>query len=235
MVRWNSLSPARRELLESLVQEFTRLYGKGRRFLAVDGPEGAGKSTFADHLAAAFERAGVSAFRASMDDFQHPREHRERAGRHSAEGYYRDTFDESVFRRVLVEPFRLGGSTGFVLEAFDVDRDAPIEPKWITGPADAVLIVDGVFLLRPELRGIWHFSIWLDAEAEVRLQRMVEHAGADPDPEAESNRRTTDAQRRYVRDAGPNVAASAIVDNTDPDAPKRRYADYCSVPPAPMG
>lgn len=235
MVRWNSLSTARRELLESLVREFAQQYGKGRRILAVDGPDGAGKTTFADHLAVAFERAGFTAYRASIDDFHHPREHRYRAGRYSAEGYYRDAFDYSLFRRVLVEPFRMGGSTGFVLEAFDLDRDAPIEPKWITGPADAVLIVDGVFLQRPELRGIWNFSIWLDADAEVRQQRMIERDGADPDPDAESNRRYSDAQRRYVRDAAPNAAASAIVDNTDPDAPKRRYADYCSVPPAPMG
>jgi len=232
MVRWNALSPVRQQLLEDLVTEFGRLYGKGRTMLAVDGPDAAGKSTFADHLAAAFERAGRTAFRASIDGFQRPREERYRAGRLSPEGYYRDAFDYSLFRRVLIEPFRLGGSTGFVLEAFDLERDAPIEPKWITGPADAVLILDGVFLNRRELKGLWHYSVWVDAEPEVRAARLQERDGIEPGSELAE--RYEGGQRLYVRDAAPNAAASAIVDNTDADAPKRRYADYCTVPPAPM-
>lgn len=233
VARWSKIAPARRELLESLVAEYAHHYAKGRTVLAVDGPDGAGKTRFADELATAFGREGFTVFRASIDDFHQPREHRYREGRFSPEGYYRDAFDYSLFRRVLLEPFRMGGSAGFQLAGFDLDRDVPVESEWVTGPADAILIVDGVFLNRPELRGAWNYSIWLDADPEVRLARMVERDGVDPDPEAESNRRYSDAQRQYVRDAHPNTTASAIVDNTDPDVPLRVHADYCSVEPAP--
>lgn len=233
MVTWSKLAPARRELLESLVAEFAHHYAKGRTTLAIDGPDGAGTTGFADDLAQAFRRAGFEVFRASADDFHHPREHRYRAGRFSPEGYYRDAFDVSLLRRVLLEPFRMGGSTGFQLTGFDLERDTPVESAWVTGPADAILIVDGVFLNRFELRGAWNFSIWLDADPVVRLARLVERDGADPDPEAESNRRHSEAQRLYVRDAHPNTSASAIVDNTDAEAPRRRFTDYCTVAPAP--
>lgn len=231
---WSKIAPARRELLESLVAEFSHNYAHGRTAIAVDGPDGAGKTTFADELALAFERAGRAVFRASIDDFHRPRELRYRAGRHSAEGYYRDAFDYSLFRRVLLEPFRMGGSTGFQLRGFDLQRDQPVESAWVTGPADAILIVDGVFLNRFELRGVWNWSLWLDATAKVRLARMVERDGADPSPKAESNLRYADAQALYVRDAHPNTTADAIVDNTDPEHPKRRFADFCSVAPAPL-
>jgi len=234
VVTWSKIAPARRDLLEALVREFAHNYAKGRTALAVDGPDGAGKSRFADDLALAFRRAGFEVFRASIDDFHRPRELRYRSGRHSAEGYYRDAFDYSLFRRVLLEPFRMGGSTGFQLRGFDRERDAPVESAWTTGPADAILLVDGVFLNRPELRTGWNFSIWLDAEAAVRLARTVERDGADPDPAADSNRRYSEAQRLYVREAHPNTTASAIVDNTDPDAPARTFADFCSVEPAPL-
>lgn len=233
MVTWSKIAPARRELLESLVAEYAHNYAKGRTVLAVDGPDGAGKSQFAADLAVAFERAGFTVFRASVDDFHRPREHRYRDGRYSPEGYYRDAFDYSLLRRVLLEPFRMGGSTGFQLAGFDLDRDVPVESAWVTGPADAILIVDGVFLNRFELRGAWNYSIWLDADPKVRLARTVERDRADPDPKAESNRRYSEAQRLYVRDAHPNTAANAIVDNTDPAVPVRNYADYCSVKPAP--
>jgi uridine kinase len=233
MSEWSRIPSQRRDLLSSLVAEYAHHYAKGRTILAVDGPDGAGKTRFADDLALAFDRAGYTVFRASVDDFHHPREHRYRFGRYSADGYYRDAFDYSLLRRVLLEPFRMGGSTGFQLRGFDLERDAPVESAWVTGPADAILIVDGVFLNRFELRGAWNFSIWLDADPKVRLARMVERDGADPDAKAESNTRYADAQRLYVRDAHPNTAASAIIDNTDPDAPARRFADYCSVKPAP--
>lgn len=231
---WTKIPAARRELLESLVREFAHNYGKGRTLFGVDGPDAAGKTTFADELALAFERAGFTAVRASFDDFHRPRAERYRAGRFSAEGYYRDAFDFSLFRRVLADPFRAGGSTGFQLRGFDLARDVPFESDWTTAPADAVLIVDGVFLQSPALRGIWNYLVWLDADREVRFARTVARDGADPDPAAESNRRYADAHRLYVRDARPNVAANAIVDNTDPAHPVRRYADYCSIEPMPL-
>jgi uridine kinase len=233
MSEWSRIPSPRRELLESLAAEHAHHYAKGRTTLAIDGPDGAGKSRFADDLALAFERAGFTVFRASVDDFHQPRAQRHRAGRFSPEGYYRDAFDYSLLRRVLLEPFRMGGSAGFQLAGFDLERDMPVESAWVTGPADAILIVDGVFLNRFELRVAWNSSIWLDADPAVRLARRVERDGADPNPKAESNMRHSEAQRLYVRDAHPNTTASAIVDNTDPDAPVRRFSDYCSVKPAP--
>jgi uridine kinase len=231
---WLKIAPARRELLESLVREYAHNYAKGRTMLGIDGPDAAGKTTFADELAVAFERAGFTAVRATMDDFHRPREDRYRAGRYSGLGYYRDAYDFSLFRRVLADPFKAGGSTGFQLRGFDLARDVPFESDWTTAPADAVLIVDGHFLQGAELRGIWNFVLWLDAEREVRFARTIVRDHADPDPEAPSNLRYLDAHRLYVRDVRPNISASAIVDNTDPDAPARRFADFCSIEPAPL-
>lgn len=231
---WPRIAPARRELLEAIVGEYAHHYAKGRTVLAIDGPDGAGKTVFADDLALAFERADHAVVRASIDDFHQPRELRHRAGRFSPAGYYRDAFDYSLFRRVLLEPFRLGGSAGFQTRGFDLARDVPVEAEWVTAPADAVLIVDGVFLNRPELRGAWNWSLWLDARADARLARMVARDGADPSPDAASNLRYAEAQRLYVRDAHPNTTADAIVDNTDPERPVRRFADFCSIEPAPL-
>lgn len=231
MTPWHRLSPERRELLEGLAAEYARLYGKGRTMLAIDGPEGAGTAAFADDLATALRRTGHTVLRASIEGFHHPREFRHRRGRYEAEGRYRDSFDLATLRRVLIEPFRLGGSATFVTEAFDQRRDAPVEPKWEDAPPDAVLVIDGVFLNRPELRDLWHWSIWVDADAEVRAERRRAAEGIEPgSPVAE---RDEGAQRLYVAEADPHLRAGAIVDHTDPDRPQRRYADYCSIPPPP--
>ena len=234
MLTWSKIAPARRELLESLVAEFSHHYRKGRTMFGIDGPDASGKTTFADELALAFERAGFTAVRASMDDFHRPRADRYRAGRYSGEGYYRDAYDFSLFRRVLADPFRTGGSTGFQLRGFDLARDVPFESDWTTAPADAVLIVDGHFLQGAALHGIWNYVLWLDADRDVRFERTIVRDNADPNPEAASNLRYLDAHRLYQRDFHPNTNANAIVDNTDPAAPVRRFEDFCSIEPAPL-
>lgn len=216
-------------LWRALRDEARRTYPRGRVMIAVDGEDGAGKTRFADNLAAVFREDGSAVFRASMDDFHRPRAERYARGRTSPEGFYRDSYDEATFRRVLIDPFRSGATpdAGFQLAAFDLVRDEPRPAEWVTAPRDAVLIVDGMFLHRPELRGIWHWSIWLDAPLDVRYARMAERDGTDPDPAAESNRRYREGQELYLKDARPRSAASVIVDNTDPAAPSRVYQDFC--------
>lgn len=208
MPQW---TPQKRAAFDALADEFLANYDKGRTFLAVDGLDGAGQSAFADALAERLGRGGHAVFRASIDRFHRPRAERYARGEDSAEGYYSDSFDYELFRRVLSEPFRLAGSTGFVTGAFDVERDLPLELEWQTGPQDATLVVDGVFLNRPELRGLWNYSIWLESPSAT-LPRRAREAGG---------------QKLYLAEANPRERASAIVDYSNPDLPVRVFVDSC--------
>ncbi|MET0811404.1 MAG: uridine kinase [Microbacterium sp.] len=218
-------------LWRELRDEVRQHYRAGRIILAVDGRDGAGKTVFADGLAEVFAEDGSAVFRASIDGFHRPRAERWARGRTSPIGFYEDSYDYATFRRVLIDPFReggqTGGTTGFQLAAFDVERDAAVESAWVTAPKDAVLIVDGIFLNRPALRGIWHWSVWLDVPIDVAYERLAERDGTDPDFLAPSNTRYREGQELYLRDADPRDAASVIVDNTDFAHPRRVFRDYC--------
>lgn len=222
MARW---APLRRDVMASIVDEILGNYRRGRIAIGVDGRTAAGKSRFADDLAREFERRGFATVRASLDDFLNPAEQRYARGRNSAEGYYRDAYAYDVFRRVLIEPFRMGGSAAFVTAAFDKERDVALEPKWRTGPDDIFLIVDGGFLDRAELRGVWNYTIWLDADDEVRAERLRQRDGIEPG--SERAERYEGAHELYERDARPREVAVAIVDNTDAEHPRRVFADAC--------
>ena len=218
-------------LMRELRDEVRQHYRGGRVMIAVDGIDGAGKTAFADALAEVFAEDGSAVFRASIDDFHRPRAERYERGRRSPEGYYRDSYDYATFRRVLIDPFRdgaqTGGTTGFQLAAFDLRRDTSVEAAWTTAPRDALLIVDGIFLLRPELRGLWHWSVWLDVPVDVAFQRMALRDGSDPSPSAPSNARYRDGQELYLKEAQPRAEASAIVDNSDLAHPHRVFQDHC--------
>ncbi|MGK3953610.1 uridine kinase [Microbacterium sp. I2] len=214
-------------LWRDLRDDVRRHYPAGRVIVAVDGIDGAGKTVFADGLAETFAETGAAVFRASIDDFHRPRSERYARGRMSPEGFYRDSFDYPTFRRVLVDPFRdgaqAGAGTGFQLTAFDLVRDARVESQWVTAPRDAVLVVDGVFLHRAELRDLWDWSVWLEVPWPVAYARMALRDGSDPDPDAPSNSRYRQGQEIYLREARPSEVASAIVDNADLAHPRRVF------------
>ena len=219
MARWQ---PEKKDALDALAAEIVALYAGGRVVVAIDGMDGAGKTHFADDLAVALTATGRSVFRASMDDFHRSQAERHARGADSADGYYRDSFDYSTFRRVLLEPFRMGGSTAFVTAAFDHVRDLPVQSKWRTGPKDAMLVLDGIFLNRPELAGLWNYSIWLDVTREIAEKRML-----DRDGPTENVERYRGGQDLYLAEANPRTAASSIIDNSDFDHPRRIFADSC--------
>ncbi|MGU3645393.1 uridine kinase [Microbacterium sp. C23T] len=206
-------------LWRELRDRVRRRYPAGRVIVAIDGLDGAGKTVFADGLAEVFAETGDAVFRAGIDGFHRPRAERYLRGRRSPEGFYRDSYDYATFRRVLIDPFRDGaqtaGTTGFQLTAFDVARDAPVESQWVTAPLDAVLVVDGIFLNRPELQDLWDWSLWLDVPVDVAYARMALRDDSDPDPDAPSNARYRQGQEIYLNEAHPRDAASVIVDNAD--------------------
>jgi uridine kinase len=218
---------SRTEVIAALSDEILHNYGKGRVIIAVDGLDGAGKTVFADALAVQLGIGHRAVFRASLDDFHNPRVVRYARGRDSAEGFYRDSFNYETFKRVLVEPFRTGWIGSFVLKAFDLKRDAPFEQKWSSGPVDAILVVDGIFANRPELRGLWNFSIWLQVDPEVAAERVKRRDAEDFEHDLPNPERYSGGQELYLAEAKPREQATAIIDNNDFAHPRRVFADSC--------
>lgn len=206
--------------MDALASEITHNYARGRRLVAVDGARGT--KAFADDLAVALREAGHPVVRASLDAFLTPRAAREQRGSGSAEGYYLDRFDYDTFLRVLVQPFRLGGSAAFVTASFDPERDVQVPPRWITARADSILLVDGPFVQRPELRGIANFVVYLEpGDGEPGHPGEGEPSGGDL---SERERAADELYRAAVQ---PRTKADAIISTADEAQPKRVFADRC--------
>lgn len=202
----------KKHVLGELADEILHNYGHGRTIIAVDGRHGAGQWELANEFAGVFAERKRRVFVASMDDFFRPRFDRERI--ESASDYFERAYDYSLFRRILVDPYRMGGSTGFQLEGFDLDRDQPaFDAKWESAPGDAILLVAGVFLQRKDLAALWSYTIWL-------ATTLIE-------PGSDLQRQQVAADELYLKKVSPSERASTILNNVDREHPRREFADSC--------
>jgi uridine kinase len=190
------------------------------RLIAVDGVDGAGKTVFGDALADALTSAGRRVIRASVDGFHQPRSRRYRRGRSSADGFFLDSYDYSALRMALLDPLRPGGTGRYRRAVFDHETDRPVAEIWHQAEPDSVLVLDGIFLHRQELRHYWDFSIFLRVDFTVSMPRLAGRTGCSPDPNAASNRRYVEGQRRYLAECDPEQHATVVVDNNDYDRPR---------------
>lgn len=194
------------------------------RFLrvAVDGVDGVGKTTLADRLGAAVEGLGRPVLRASADGFLNPRAVRYGLGRDSPEGFYRDTYDLAALRHHLLDPLAPCGSGLCRRAVFDHAADTSLPAEAVQAPPGAALVLDGMFLHRPELAGVWDLSIFLDAPFAVTIPRGAARGAGygSPDPEAPANRRYVEGQRLYLAECTPQARADVVIDHRDLAAPR---------------
>jgi uridine kinase len=192
--------------------------------VAIDGVDAAGKTTLADELAEHLSRAEHQVIRASVDGFHNPRAVRYQRGADSPEGYYRDSFDHDALLNLLLLPLGEGGSLRFHRAVFDFRVDAEISVSEEVADPNAILLFDGVFLLRPELREYWDFSIYVKASFDVTLGRVLVRDNALFGSETETRRRYgaryIPGQQLYLAEAQPEAFASVIVDNNDVRNPR---------------
>lgn len=196
--------------------------------VALDGPDAAGKTVLADELAAVLRGRGREVVRASVDDFARPRAERYARGPASPEGYYRDAVDQESLLGLLLDPLGPGGDRVIRVGCFDAAHDRPWHPPPMRAAKDAILLCDGIFLLRPELRDRWDLRMVVTAAFDVRLRRAlirdVPRLGSVDVVEHRYRTRYEPGQELYRAEAQPEAVADVIVHNDDPAAPLLRTA-----------
>ena len=130
--------------------------------IAIDGIDALGKTVFADHFAEYLGKNSTrQIIRASIDGFHNPRDVRMRKGEFSPIGYYEDSFNYGGLKRVLLESLMTGGNKRFCKSIYNYKTDRKTTKKWFLAEDDAILIFDGIFLMRKELVDYWDFNIFL--------------------------------------------------------------------------
>ena len=211
----------RSELLEQLAERICKVERPHPVRVAIDGPDAAGKTTLADELVAPLQAGGRAVIRASIDGFHNPARMRYARGRESAAGYYYDSFDYGRVIESLLAPLGPAGSRQYRTATYDYRIDSPVEMPDLIAPANVILLFDGVFLLRPELREYWDLSIFVDVSFETVLTRAEKRDAVVLGSGAEVRRlyeqRYVPGQKLYFEECRPKESAAIVIDNNDPN------------------
>jgi uridine kinase len=120
------------------------------------------------------------------------------------------------------------GSRRFRRTAFDYRIDAPSMTEEELAPEDAMLLLDGVFLLRPEINDQWDYRIFVEVPFTVTVERAVlrdsDLFGSAEATRARYQERYIPGQQIYLKSVDPLRYAQAIVQNEDPKYPSLTFS-----------
>jgi uridine kinase len=220
---------AREIVLSQLADAIVSLQRSHPLRVAIDGIDAAGKTTLADQLMPVIEQRGRSVIRASIDGFHHRRSKRYQRRPDSPQGYYEDSFDYASLLSALLHPLGPNGSRHYRNATFDVYSDVPLVTKEEEASPNAILLFDGVFLLRPELNSLWDYRIFVHVDFEVALQRakVRDEAlfGSLEVVQARYLQRYLPGQRLYFQAVDPQKRADVVFVNNDPVHPLLVFPD----------
>lgn len=209
----------RRTLLSDLADRLVGTSPDRTVRIAIDGVDGAGKTTFANELGISVATKGRPVIRASVDGFHNPRAVRYQRGRHSPEGFFEDSYNYPALKQYLLDPLSPDGSRRYRRAFFDHVTDEIVPADDLEAEPSSILLIDGIFLHRPELLAYWDATIFLRTDFAVSVARCASRDGSSPDPEAPSNRRYVEGQRLYLRSCQPEAKATIVIDYNDLSAP----------------
>jgi uridine kinase len=216
----------RADLLSALADRIPAIACDHPLRVAIDGVDASGKTVLADDLAAVLRSRGATVIRASIDGFHNPRDVRHRQGSDSPRGYYEDSFDHTALVEELLSPLGPKGTRRYRTAVFDLRADRRVDAPAKTAPDEAILVFDGVFLQRPELRDHWDYRVFVKASFETTLRRAMQRdRGLFGTPEQVRHRyesRYIPGQRLYLERCEPEGTADVVVENDDVDRPSLR-------------
>ena len=180
----------------------------GFALIGIDGAGGSGKSTLAEELADLLVGPDGSATATVVhgDDFYRAMDPNERLRLTPAEGYEL-YFDWERLRDEVLTPLTSGQDAEYRRYDWPTNRIAPGERHRV--PHTGYVIVEGMFVVRPELEGFYDLSVFVDTPSDTCLERLAAR-GHDHGP-GNWNQRWQAAEKHYFARTEPWARMDLLV------------------------
>lgn len=186
--------------------------------VAFDGVDASGKTSLADGVHACFKNQGIESIRVSIDKFHNAKEIRLSKGAYSPEGFFYDSFNYEKILELVLNPIKnRASSIGKGIYDYRVEGGIAADSAKIT--KDSIILFDGIFMNRDELRGYWDLSIFLDVSFETVRKRAVlrdtKLFGTEDETLKKYEKRYIPGEEVYIALCNPKDRADIVIDNND--------------------
>lgn len=201
--------------LATHVAEFGR--EDGPLVVGVTGIDASGKSSMTTLLEQELVQLGRPVQIIRLDDFHRPRVDRYREGISEPEKYYEQSFDLERLSNEVLRPIRDEGGLEKRLVCLDLLEDTWSAERHYSVKENSIVLLDGVFLFRPELSHYVDLMIFLRVDEGVAIDRALARdlSALSEDILRRYQTKYLPAQRTYLAEYPSELNADIILDNND--------------------
>lgn len=192
--------------------------------VAINGKDASGKTMMADLLADYLKnQTARPVVRISVDDFMNERAVRYTPSESAARSCYEYTFNFTGFVERTLKPLRSSGPWTYTEKLFDHATDTPAQSPEKSATSQTIVIIDGVFLYKRDLRDYWDIKILLETDDDVVIERGAKRdemrLGSYEVAKQKYIDRYIASQTIYFNEEQPANVADIIINNNNVDSP----------------
>lgn len=219
------MTPEQLHLYTELSRRILNQPSDGPLLVAISGKDGSGKTMMANILAKFIAgKTDREIIRISIDDFMNPRAVRYTPTKSAGRSCYEYTFNFNGFITNVLEPLQPGGTYEYRTKIFDHASDSEMLSPLQKASPDAIILIDGVFLLKDSLVDYWDLKILLETSDETVIERGArrdtERLGSYEVARQKYIDRYIASQTIYYDEQSPREKADIIIDNNTIDTPR---------------
>lgn len=200
-------------VIKEVINLFKTNEGKRVFVLGIDGLGGAGKTTFVQTLIASFKAEGIKTSILHIDDFIYPKSVRYDSSKEDWECYYYLQWRYDYLLEKILVPIKLDHTIDKQIELYDKDNDNYFY-QHLKLDCDTIVIIEGVFLQRNELRPFLDYVVFIDVPKEERLRRVLKrdtYIGDSKAIVAKCENRYFPAEEHYITHYNPAKKANQTI------------------------
>lgn len=176
--------------------------------IGIDGLGGSGKTMYAYQLQRQLEGLVIL----HLDDFVHKKEVRYNENYEEWYCYYHLQWRYDYLIQKILLPLTSGLDVKETIEVYNRETDSYLLRE-IEIPVGTLVIVEGVFLQRPELRPYFEAVIYLEVDKETRLKRISDrdiYIGNKEEIALKYEQRYFPAEEKYIEQCNPITLADIV-------------------------
>lgn len=181
--------------------------------VGIDGLGGSGKSTIVNSLKLQLQNENYHTYVLHIDDFIHPKHIRYDESKEEWYCYYNIQWRYDYLVQEILSSIKRGDKIDKLIELYDKENDTYVIQR-IYIPQGSVLLLEGIFLQRKEIKSYLDFVIYLDVPQKVRLNRVLTrdgYIGGLEDIKCKYERRYFPAEEKYILEYSPIENADFVL------------------------